>query len=468
MSLMIKNGEIVTADSRYRADICCEGETITRIGSDLRVFGSDKRVPPGTEEIDATGKLIFPGFIDPHVHIYMPFMGTFAKDTHETASRAALIGGTTTFIEMICPSRSDDPLETYELVKSKAAGHSACDYAFHMSVTRFDDKMTDVLQRVVADGTASFKIFLAYKGAFGVDDRELYQTLALANRLGVIVAAHCENAELIAQLQQRLLTEGKTGPQWHEPSRPTRVEAEGVHHLATFAEATGAHTYVVHTSCREALAAGRRARERGVHMWIETVIPYLVLDKTHAERPEFEGAKYVMSPPLRDKSEQHVLWTALADREIDTVATDHCPFDFHKQKEMGRGNFVNIPNGIPGIENRVELLYTYGVRTGRIDVHRFVDAASTKAAKLFGLFPKKGTIQPGADADLVIFDPNFKGTLSAKTQQMNVDYSAFEGFPITGRAETVTVRGRIQVQNGKFIGDQARGQFLRREPTHGS
>ncbi len=461
MSLLIKNGEIVTADSRYKADLFCEGETITRIGSNLTA-------PTGAAVIDATGKLIFPGFIDPHVHIYMPFMGTFAKDTHETASRAALVGGTTTFIEMICPSRADDPLETYELVKSKAAGRSACDYAFHMSVTRFDDKTTEMLERVVADGTASFKIFLAYKGAFGVDDRELYQTLSLAKRLGVIVAAHCENAELIAQLQQRLLSEGKTGPEWHEPSRPTRVEAEGVHHLATFAEATGAHTYVVHTSCREALAAGRRARERGVHMWIETVIPYLVLDKSHAERPEFEGAKYVMSPPLRDKSEQPVLWTALADREIDTVATDHCPFDFHKQKEMGRGNFVNIPNGIPGIENRIELLYSYGVATGRIDLHRFVETASTTAAKLFGLFPKKGTIQPGADADLVVFDPGYKGKISAKTQQMNVDYSAFEGFPITGRAETVTVRGKIQVQNGKFVGDQACGQFLRREPTHGS
>jgi len=459
MPLLIKNGEIVTADARYKADLFCEDQTITRIGANLTA-------PAGAEVIDAAGKLIFPGFIDPHVHIYMPFMGTFAKDTHETASRAALVGGTTTFIEMICPSRSDDPLETYELVKSKAAGKSACDYAFHMSVTRFDERTTDELKRVVADGTASFKIFLAYKGAFGIDDGELYRTLDLARRLGVVVAAHCENAELIAQLQQRLLSEGKTGPQWHEPSRPASVEAEGVHHLATFAEATSAHVYVVHTSCREALAAARRARGRGVQMWVETVIPYLVLDKTDAERPEFEGAKYVMSPPLRDKSQQHVLWNALADQEIDTVATDHCPFDFRKQKEMGRGNFVNIPNGIPGIENRVQLLYTHGVATGRIDLHRFVDVASTKAAKLFGLFPRKGTIQPSADADLVIFDPNHQGTISAKTQQMNVDYSAFEGFPVIGRIESVTVRGKIQVRDGKFIGDQARGQFLRREPTH--
>src|SRR5436309_1117917 len=343
MSLLIKNGEIVTADSRYKADLLCEGETITRIGSNLTASA-------GTEIIDADGKLIFPGFIDPHVHIYLPFMGTFAKDTYETASRAALVGGTTTLIEMICPSRADDPLESYELWKSKAAGRSACDYAFHMGVTRFDAQTADVLQRVVDDGTASFKVFLAYKGAFGIDDGELYRTLELAKKLGVIVTAHCENAELVAQLQQRLLAEGKTGPEWHEPSRPATVEAEGVHHLATFADMTGAHVYVVHTSCAEALAAARQARKRGVQMWVETVIPYLVLDRSYAERPEFEGAKYVMSPPLRDKWHQNSLWNALAVGEIDTVATDHAPFDFYKQKEMGRDDFTKIPNGIPSVE----------------------------------------------------------------------------------------------------------------------
>src|SRR5262245_18287466 len=257
MPLLIKNGEIVTADSRYRADIWCEGETITRIDSSLSV-------PPNAEIIDATGKLVFPGFIDPHVHIYLPFMGTFAKDTYETASRAALVGGTTTLIEMVCPSRIDDPLEAYELWKSQAAGRSACDYAFHMGVTRFNEKTPQALEQIVSDGTASFKVFLAYKGAFGIDDGELYRTLELAKRLGAIVTAHCENAEIIAQLQGRLLSEGKTGPQWHEPSRPPSVEAEGVQHLATFAELTGTHVYVVHTSCEPALSAAKRARERGV------------------------------------------------------------------------------------------------------------------------------------------------------------------------------------------------------------
>src|SRR5580700_9991361 len=329
MSLLIKNGEIVTADSRYRADVWCEGETITSVGANLPA-------PPGADVIDATGKFVFPGFIDPHVHIYLPFMGTYAKDTYDTASRAALVGGTTTFIEMVCPSRADDPLEAYELWKSQAAGKSACDYAYHMGVTRFDDRTPELLSRIVKDGTASFKVFLAYKGAFGIDDAELFRTLEQARRLGVIVTAHCENAEIVAQLQQRLLAEGKTGPEWHEPSRPTSVEAEGVHHLATFAELTGAHVYVVHTSCTEALAAARRARSRGVALWVETVIPYLVLDKTYAERADFEGAKYVMSPPLRERRHQDALWNALATGQIDTVATDHAPFDFHKQKEMGR------------------------------------------------------------------------------------------------------------------------------------
>jgi dihydropyrimidinase len=461
MPLLIKNGEIVTADARYRADIYCQNETITRIGADLSV-------PPDTVVVDAGGKLVFPGFIDPHVHIYLPFMGTFAKDTYESASRAALVGGTTTFIEMVCPSRRDDPWEAYELWKSQAAGRSACDYAFHMGITRFDESTPGIVRRIVDDGTASLKVFLAYKGAFGVDDAELFGTLSLARRLGLIVTAHCENAELVAAMQQRLLGEGKTGPEWHEPSRPVAVEGEGVHHLATFAELTGAHVYVVHTSCEEALSSARYARQRGVRMWVETVIPYLVLDRSYAERPEFEGAKYVMSPPLREIRHQRALWNALGCGEIDTVATDHAPFDFRKQKEMGRDEFTKIPNGIPSLEDRVHLLYTHGVASGRIDLHRFVSLASTNAARVFGLFPRKGTIQPGADADLVVFDPAYQGELSAQSQSMNVDYSAFEGWPIQGRAETVTVRGRVQVSGGKFVGVGGYGLMLKREPTHGS
>jgi dihydropyrimidinase len=461
MPLLIKNGRIVTAAEDYLADIYCHDETITRIQRDMPLPQE-----PDLEVIDASGKLVFPGFIDPHVHIYLPFMGTLAKDTYVSASRAALVGGTTTLIEMVCPSRADDPLEAYELWKSKAAGQSACDYAFHMGVTRFDDATEGQLRRIVDDGTASFKVFLAYKGAFGVDDMELYRTLELARRWGVIVTAHCENETAVFELQRELLSSGKTGPEWHEPSRPPIVEAEGVHHLATFADLTGAHVYVVHTSCDDALREAHAARSRGVRLWVETVIPYLTLDKTAAEKPEFEGAKFVMSPPLRDKRHQQALWNALATGLVSTVATDHAPFDFRGQKEMGRGDFTRIPNGIPSVEDRVNLLYTYGVSRGRIDLHRFVDAASTQAARLFGLFPRKGTIQPGSDADLVVYDPAYRGQISARTQQMNVDYSAFEGWPIEGRPSVVTVRGRVQVREGRFVGQADLGQMLHREPTH--
>jgi len=458
VSLLIKNGEIITADARYKADIYCEDEQITRVGQNLEA-------PPDTEVVDASGKYVFPGFIDPHVHIYLPFMGTFSKDTHETGSRAALVGGTTTFIEMCAPSRADDTLEGYELWKSKAEGSSACDYAFHMGVTKFNDKTEGQLREVVADGTTSFKVFLAYKGAFGIDDAELYRTLTLARDLGVIVTAHTENAELVAQLQQRLLSEGKTGPEWHEPSRPESVEADGVHHFATFLETTDATGYVVHLSCEPALQAAMAAKARGVKLFIESVIPHLMLDKTYAERPDFEGAKYVMSPPLREKRNQKALWDALAQGLVDTIGTDHAPFDT-QQKAMGKGDFTKIPNGIPALEDRVNLLYTYGVSRGTLDIHRFVDAASTRAAKLFGLFPRKGTIAVGSDADLVVYDPAYRGTLSAERQLMNLDYNGFEGMEIDGRPSVVTVRGRVAVRDGQFVGEPGRGRLLRREPTH--
>jgi dihydropyrimidinase len=458
MALLIKNGEIVTADSRFRSDIYVEGETITRIGA-------ARDAPPGTEVLDASGKLVFPGFIDPHVHIYLPFMATFAKDTHETGSIAALIGGTTTFIEMCCPSRNDDALEGYQLWKSKAEGHAACDYSFHMSVTKYEDKTEGQLREIVRDGIASFKIFLAYKNFFGVDDGEMYETLALAEKLGVIVTAHCENAELVSRLQSSLLAQGKTGAEWHEPSRPESVEAEGTGRFATFLENTGAAGYVVHLSCGPALAAAAAARSRGVRIAIESVLPHFVLDKTYAERPGVEGMKHVMSPPLRDKRNLSILWNALAAGAIDTVGTDHCSFDT-EQKRLGEQAFTQIPNGIPGIEDRVNLLYTCGVARGKLDLNRFVDVASTKAAKLFGLFPRKGTIAVGSDADLVIYDTAYRGVVSAKTQSMNTDYNGYEGMPIEGRPSVVTVRGQVQVKDGKFVGDGKRGRFLRREPTH--
>ncbi len=462
MGLLIKNGEIITADSRYVADIWCEGERITRIGRDLEV-------PAGVTDaqiIDATGKYVFPGFIDPHTHIYLPFMGTFAKDTYETGSIAALCGGTTTVVDFVIPMRNDEPMEAYELWRSKSEGIACSDYTYHMAVTRFDAGVEGQLREIVGkEGISSFKVFLAYKGAFGVEDHELYAAMKLAAELGVIVTAHCENADIVSALQNELVTAGNTGPEWHEPSRPELVEAEGTRHLCTMAEITGAHAYVVHLSCEQALRQAIEAKLRGTNVWVETLIQYLTLDKTYAEKPNFEGAKYVMSPPLRDIANQGFLWHAVKTGLVSTVATDHAPFDM-TQKRMGEDNFCQIPNGIPSLEERVKLLYTHGVAGGRMDIHRFVDAASTQAAKIFGLFPRKGSIAPGSDADLVVWDPKHKGIISAKTHHMNVDYSAFEGWEHTGRADVVTVRGQVQVRDGEFVGKKGIGQLLRREPNH--
>jgi dihydropyrimidinase len=459
MSLLIKNGEIVTATERYKADIYCENETITRIGPNLEA-------PPDADVIDAAGKYVFPGFIDPHVHIYLPFMGTFAKDTYETGSKAALMGGTTSLIEMLCPSKDDDLIEAFELWQSKAAGQSACDYTFHMGVPRYDEKAEAQLREIVAAGIASFKIFLAYKGVFNLSDDELYAVMKLAKSLGVITTAHCENADLVLLLQQKLIAEGKTGPEWHYHSRPPFVEASGTARFMSFARATDAAAYVVHLSCNESLHEVMRARYAGVRAFVEIVAPYLTLDMTYAEKPDFEGAKYVMSPPLREKRNQDIFWNALRQGFVNTVATDHAPFDFVGQKDMGRDDFTKIPNGIPSIEERVKLLYSYGVAEGRIDLHTFVSCASTQAAKIFGLYPRKGSISVGADADLVVYDPEYEGVISQKTHSMNIDYSAFEGWPIKGRPETVTVRGEVAVREGTFTGTHGRGQLLRREPTH--
>ncbi len=459
MPLLIRNADIVTATDRYTADIYCENETITAIGKNLPA-------PPHTEIIDATGKLVFPGFIDPHTHIYLPFMGTYAKDDYTSASQAALIGGTTTIIEMICPSRKEEPLEAFELWKGKADGKSACDFTFHMGVTRYDAAAEAQLREIVKLGLSSFKIFLAYKGAFGIDDTELYHTLKLAKSLGVITTAHCENDTIVQERQRELLAAGNTGPAFHHESRPPFVEAEGVHHLMTFATLHEAHVYIVHLSCEEALAVATAAKFRGVNVWAETLIQYLLIDKTYAERENFEGAKYVMSPPLRDQKNQKILWDGLASGLISTLATDHAPFDFATQKIIGKDDFTKIPNGIPALEDRVNLFYTHGPATGRLSLHRFVDAASTHTAKLFGLFPRKGTIALGSDADLVIFDPSYRGTLSVKTQRQNVDYNAFEGWPITGRPAAVTVRGQVVVRDGRFTGNPTRGKFLAREPNH--
>lgn len=462
MKLLIQNGTLVSADGEESADLLIEGETIAEIKPTIDVASIDGPV----EVIDATGKFVFPGFIDPHVHIYLPFMGTYAKDTYDSGSRAALVGGTTTLIEMCCPARDEDPWEAYQLWKGKAEGVSACDFSFHMGVTRFDESTPEKLKRIVDDGITSLKVFLAYKGAFGVSDDELFATCKLAKELGVVVTAHCENAELVAQMQSELVAAGKIGPEYHEPSRPVTVETEGVHHFCTFLELTGAVGYIVHTSCQGAVEAAVSFQSKGVDVSIETVIPYLVLDKTYAERPDFEGAKFVMSPPIRDLQHQEYLWESLAEGGIDTVATDHAPFDFADQKTMGRppeSDFTKIPNGIPSVEHRGTLLYTHGVVNGKIDRSRFVDLMSTAAAKRFGMYPRKGALKVGSDADVVLWDPDCKRTLSAETHTMDTDYDGFEGFEIKGAPALVTCRGQVSVRDGAFVGTLGHGRLVPRK-----
>jgi dihydropyrimidinase len=400
------------------------------------------------------------------VHIYLPFMGTYAADDYASASQAALAGGTTTLIEMICPGPADEPFDAFELWRSKAHGLAAVDYTFHMSVVRFDAHVREQFRKIVASGVASFKVFLAYKGALNLSDEHLFAAMKLAKELGVIVTAHCENADAIDALQKALLAAGKTGPEWHGPSRPPTVEADGVHHLCTFAELLGTHVYTVHTSCDAAVREALAARYRGVNVWIESVIPHFLLDETYAERDGFEGAKYLMSPPLRAKANQEVLWNGVKSRAISTIATDHAPFSFRGQKDMGKDAFTKIPNGIPSVQERVDLVHTYGVAMERMSLHAMVDACSTQAARLFGLYPRKGTIQPGSDADLVVYDPAYRGTFGKHGSYSKVDYNAYEGWERLGRPSVVTVRGAIQAKDGEFVGTLGRGRFLEREATH--
>lgn len=456
MALLVRNGEIVTASETFRADIYCEGEQITRIGRDLQI-------PERTQVIDASGCYVFPGFVDPHVHAYLPLKDVCSKDTYETASRAALVGGTTCFIDFCTPERGQSPLEALAIWDARSRGRSACDYSYHLAVTWYGPKADAEIRELVRRGITSFKVYLAYKGSVDLGDADLLRVLELARELGVVVMGHCEDADAIERLQQKLLAEGKTGPEWHYSSRPPEIEALGTRHFLEFARRAGAQAYVVHLSCEEALREAVAAREKGARAWVETLISFLLLDKTYAERGGFEGAKYVVSPPLREKRNQEALWGALADGRIDTLASDHAPFDFSSQKSLGRNDFTKIPNGMPTLEDRVNLLFAEGVQKRRIGLNRFVAVASTNPARIFGLYPRKGEIRAGSDADLVIYGPSFEGTISSRTHAMNVDYNPFEGFRLRGRPRAVTVRGEVAARDGRFAGAPGRGRFLERE-----
>ena len=457
MPLLIKNGRVITSTEDRMADVYAEGETITRIEDTIDA----SRLPDDTEIIDARGRYVFPGFIDPHVHIHLPFMGTNAIDDHASATKAALVGGTTSIIEMICPGPDDEPAAAFKEWKDLAEAGACCDWSFHLSVVRFDELAEQQLRDLVANhGVRSFKIFLAYKGALDISDENLFRLMQLAKELDIIITAHCENAEAVNAMQERLVSEGKTGPEWHEPSRPRSVEIDGVNHLCTFAELTGARIYIVHTSCGAAVERAMTARNAGVDVTVEAVIPHLVLDSSWAERLDFEGAKFVMSPPLRDAEEHDNLWEALSDRHMATIGTDHAPFNFDGQKDMGREAFTKIPNGIPSIQERVDLVHTYGVCAGRIDLNTMVDACSTQAARTFGMYPSKGEIAVGSDADLVIYDPSYESPFCEGDSLSKVDYCGYEGMERRGRAEVVTLRGQVVAREGRHVGPESGGRQI--------
>jgi dihydropyrimidinase len=459
MKTLIKNGRIITAVDDYVADILIENETIAVIGLKLEME-ADKT-------IDAKGKLVIPGGIDAHTHLDMPFGGTTSADDFFTGTRAAAFGGTTTIIDFAIQAKGTSIIEALDTWHAKAAGKAVIDYSFHMIVTDLPkQRLTEVKRLIDNEGVTSFKLFMAYPGVLLVDDGTIFRAMNFAGEHGGLICMHAENGVVINEIVEQALAEGKTDPVYHALTRPVEAEAEGVNRAIAIAKMANSPVYIVHLSCFEALKKVKEARDDGAAVFAETCPQYLFLDQSYYEKPDFEGAKYVLTPPLREKRHQEELWTGLKMNDLQVISTDHCPFCFKEQKELGRNDFSKIPNGGPGVEHRMSLIYNGGVLEGRIDLNRFVELTSTAPAKIFGLFPRKGTVAVGSDADLVIFNPDAKMTISAKTHHMNVDYSAYEGFEVQGVAETVLSRGTIVIEDGKMLGKQGQGKYIKRSGVY--
>ena len=417
------------------------------------------------EILDASGKYLFPGGLDPHTHLDMPFGGTVSADDFETGTRAAAHGGTTTLVDFAIQTKGQSTLEALDTWHAKAEGKTAIDYGFHMIVTDLEDDRVHEMKMLADEGVTSYKLFMAYPGVLYVDDGTIYRAMRKAGENGTVVCMHAENGIVIDEIVKRALAEGKTEPKYHALTRPTRMEAEGVHRAISIAEVANVPVYIVHLSSSDALEQVMLARNRGVHAFAETCPQYLFLDHSYYEQEGFEGAKYVMTPALREKWNQDELWKGLRFGDLQSISTDHCPFCFKDQKTLGIDDFSKIPNGGPGVENRMSLVFNGGVNSGRISLNKFVELTSTAAAKTFGLFPKKGTIAVSSDADIVIFDPNRKETISVDnscTHHMRVDYNAYEGFEVTGFTETVLSRGKIIIKDCEYMGKKGDGQFLKR------
>src|SRR5258707_1424865 len=452
---LIVNGIVVTAVDTYAADGAISDGKIVSLGQNLAGENAAKI-------IDAGGKYVMPGGIDVHTHLDMPFGGTTSSDDFETGTRAAAVGGTTTLIDFAIQYKGQTLRTAFDGWMRKASGKAVCDYAFHCIITELADAQLEEMNALVREGVTSFKLFMAYPGVFMLDDASIFKALRDTSKNGGLVCMHAENGGAIDVIVQQALAEGKKAPKYHALTRPTTAEAEAVSRAIALAEMAGAPVYIVHLSCNEALEKVREARDRGLPVYAETCPQYLYLSLDNFDAPGFEGAKYVFTPPLREKWHQEKLWNGLKRDHLQVVSTDHCPFCFKEQKELGRGDFTKIPNGGPGVEHRMSLIYSGGVAAGRFSVNRFVELVATTPAKLFGLYPQKGTIAVGSDADLVIFDPKRKHTISAKTHHMRVDYSMFEGIQVTGMPDVVLSRGRVVVERDKFLGRAGGGEFLRR------
>ena len=457
---LIQGGTVVTASDTFTADVGVAGGRVAAIAAALP-RESAKQV------LDARGLYVLPGGIDVHTHLDMPFGGTTSADDFQTGTIAAAHGGTTTLIDFAIQYKGQTLREAFDTWMKKADGKAVTDYAFHCIMTDLPDARLEEMDALVREGVSSFKLFMAYPGVFMVEDGLIFKAMSQAAKSGGLICMHAENGGAIDVIVKRALAEGKTAPKYHALTRPTTAEAEATSRAIALAEMAGAPVYIVHLSCNEALEKVREARDRGLPAYAETCPQYLFLSIENFDAPGFEGAKYVFTPPLREKWHQDKLWAGLAKDDLQVVSTDHCPFCFKEQKEMGKDDFTKIPNGGPGIEHRLSLVYTGGVHGGRFNINRFVQLVSTAPAKLFGLYPRKGTVAVGSDADLILWDPNKEETISAKTHHMRVDYSMFEGIKVKGAPRQVLVGGRVVIDNGKFVGKVGTGRFLKRQTYSG-
>jgi dihydropyrimidinase len=455
MSLLIRNGTVVTPDKISIADLYAEHNTITAIGESL--------AQQADITIDASGKYVIPGGVDVHTHLEAPVGETTSSDDFETGTRAAAFGGTTCIVDFATQSKGQSLLDAYNVWRQKAA-KATIDYGLHMIVVDVANGRMEELDDLVGEGVTSFKLFTAYPGALMVNDATILRVMLRAGNTGALIAVHAENGGAIEVLVQKALAEGRTAPIEHALTRPAIAEAEAIHRVITLARIANVPIYIVHVTSAEALEEITRARQKGIAVFGETCPQYLFLTKEELRRPDFEGAKFVLTPPLREHADQKALWKGLQDGILQVVSTDHCPFFFATQKRAGLSDFTKIPNGGPGIEHRLQLLYHFGVNQGKFSLSKWVDLVAANPAKLFGLYPQKGALQAGSDADIVIWDPNQKHTISATSHHMNVDYSMYEGIVVQGNAETVISRGEVVVNNNTWYAKPGRGRYLKRSP----